>query len=75
MTWSSTLTRRMAEIIAHHSGRPVEQVARDIDRDHYMTAGEARDYGIIDDIILPRRGVAAAEHAEHTERELQVASA
>ena len=54
-----SLTTRMAEIIAHHSGRPVEQVAQDIERDHYMTAEEARDYGIIDDIILPRRGVAA----------------
>ena len=49
----------MAEIIAHHSGRPLEQVARDIDRDYYMTAAEARDYGIIDDIILPRRGFCA----------------
>ncbi len=61
------LTHRMSEIIAHHTGKPVDQVARDIDRDHYMTAEEARDYGIIDDIILPRRGVAAAE------RDLQVA--
>ena len=56
-----SLTRRMSEIIAHHTGRPVEQVAQDIDRDHYMTAGEARDYGIIDDIILPRRGLCAPE--------------
>ena len=53
------LTHRMSEIIAHHSGRAVEQVALDIDRDHYLTAEEARDYGLIDDIILPRRGVAA----------------
>ena len=53
------LTHRMSEIIAHHSGRPVEQVALDIDRDHYLTAEEARTYGLIDDIILPRRGVAA----------------
>ena len=53
------LTRRMSEIIAHHSGRPVEQVALDIDRDNYLTAEQARDYGIIDDIILPRRGVSA----------------
>ena len=62
-----SLTRRMSEIIAHHTGRPVEQVAQDIDRDHYMTADEARDYGIIDDIILPRRGCAR--------RQLEVASA
>jgi ATP-dependent Clp endopeptidase proteolytic subunit ClpP len=53
------LTKRMSEIIAHHSGRPLEQVALDIDRDHYLTAEEARDYGIIDDLILPRRGVGA----------------
>jgi ATP-dependent Clp protease protease subunit len=80
-----SLTRRMSEIIAHHSGRPLEQVARDIDRDYYLTAAEARDYGIIDDIILPRRGFCApgapgapggVEAAADTEqRELQVASA
>jgi ATP-dependent Clp protease protease subunit len=52
-------TRRMAEIIAHHSGRPVEQVERDIDRDYFMTAEEAKAYGLIDEIIAPRRGVAA----------------
>ncbi len=52
-------TRRMAEIIAHHSGRPVDQVEQDIDRDYYMTAGEAREYGLIDDIITPRRGISA----------------
>ena len=54
-----SLTRRMSEIIAHHSGQPLERVAQDIDRDYYMTSAEARDYGIVDDIILPRRGVAA----------------
>ena len=53
-------TRRMAEIIAHHTGRPIDQVERDIDRDYYMTAGEAREYGLIDDIVSPRRGVSAA---------------
>ena len=49
----------MSEIIAHHSGQPLERVAQDIDRDYYMTSDEARDYGIIDDIILPRRGLCA----------------
>ena len=52
-------TKRMAQIIAHHSGRPLEQVQRDIDRDYYMTAEAARDYGIIDHIFEPRRGVSA----------------
>src|SRR5271166_5802437 len=52
-------TRRMAEIIAHHTGRPVEQVERDIDRDYFMTADEAMAYGPIDEIIAPRRGLSA----------------
>jgi ATP-dependent Clp protease protease subunit len=51
----------MAEIIAFHSRRSVEEVEQDIDRDYFMTAREALDYGLIDDIITPRRGVAAGE--------------
>jgi ATP-dependent Clp protease protease subunit len=54
------LTRRMAEIIAHHSGKSVEDVARDIDRDYFMTPDEAMAYGLIDGIIAPRSGVAAS---------------
>jgi ATP-dependent Clp protease protease subunit len=53
------LTRRMAEIIAHHSGRPVEEVMKDIDRDYFMTPDEAIAYGLIDDVILPRSGLLA----------------
>jgi ATP-dependent Clp protease protease subunit len=49
----------MAEIIAHHSGRSVEQVEADIDRDNFMAAEEAKDYGLIDEIITPRRGLSA----------------
>jgi ATP-dependent Clp protease protease subunit len=52
-------TRRMAEIMAHHTGKPLEEVERDIDRDYFMTAGEAKEYGLIDDILNPRRGVSA----------------
>jgi ATP-dependent Clp protease protease subunit len=52
-------TRRMAEILAHHSGQPLSRVESDIDRDYFMTPGEAADYGLIDDIITPRRGVSS----------------
>jgi ATP-dependent Clp protease protease subunit len=52
------LTRRMAEIIAHHTKRPLEEVLGDIERDKFMTAHEALDYGLIDGIIPPRRGLA-----------------
>jgi ATP-dependent Clp protease, protease subunit len=53
-------TRRMAEIIAHHTGQPVDKVERDIDRDYFMSAEEALAYGMIDEIISPRRGLNAA---------------
>src|SRR5579875_1403083 len=56
-------TRRMVEILAHHTGKSIEQVATDIERDRYMTAEEAVQYGLIDEIIAPRRGVAAAAAA------------
>jgi ATP-dependent Clp protease, protease subunit len=50
-------TRRMAEIIAFHTGKSLAVVERDIDRDNFMTAGEAKEYGLIDDTLTPRRGI------------------
>jgi ATP-dependent Clp protease protease subunit len=44
-------TRQMAEIIARHAGRPVEQVMADIDRDRFMTPAEAVEYGLVDAVI------------------------
>jgi ATP-dependent Clp protease protease subunit len=44
-------TRQMAEIIARHAGRDVEQVMRDIDRDRFMTPEEAVAYGLIDGVL------------------------
>jgi ATP-dependent Clp protease, protease subunit len=54
------LKRRLEEIIATHSGKPVEEVAKDMERDYFMTAQEARDYGIIDNVIEHRQGVGGA---------------
>jgi ATP-dependent Clp protease protease subunit len=53
-------TRQMAEIISRHSGREVEQVMRDIDRDRFMTPDEALDYGLIDLITTARQAQPAA---------------
>jgi ATP-dependent Clp protease protease subunit len=52
-------TRQMAEIVARHSDRAVEQVLRDIDRDRFMTPAEALDYGLIDLITTARAATAA----------------
>jgi ATP-dependent Clp protease protease subunit len=56
-------TRRMVEIIAHHTGHPVEEVERDVERDYFMTAEEAKAYGLIDEVLAPRRGVDARDLA------------
>jgi ATP-dependent Clp protease protease subunit len=53
-------TRRMVEILAHHTGRDIEQIEADVDRDYFMTAEEAKAYGLIDEVLDPRRGVSAA---------------
>lgn len=45
------MTRRMAEIIAAHSGRSVDDVMQDIDRDRFMTPAEAVEYGLIDGVM------------------------
>ncbi len=47
--------RLLAERIAHHTGQSVEQIQEDSERDRWFTAEEARDYGIIDNVIV-RRG-------------------
>jgi len=54
-----TLSSKCMSIIAHHSGQPFDKVKRDSERDYYMSALEAKDYGIIDDILEPSRKVAA----------------
>jgi ATP-dependent Clp protease, protease subunit len=46
------LKRELYEIIAFHSGNPVEKVEKDSDRDYWMTAQEAKDYGMIDEILM-----------------------
>jgi ATP-dependent Clp protease protease subunit len=45
------LRTKMNELMSKHTGRPVEQIERDFDRDRFLSAEEAKDYGIIDHII------------------------
>jgi ATP-dependent Clp protease, protease subunit len=48
------LKRRLEEILALHTGRAMEQVSRDMERDYFMTSQEAEEYGIIDSVIAHR---------------------
>ena len=47
--------RRMAELISHHSGQPLEKIQADSERDRWFTADEAKAYGLVDKVIV-RRG-------------------
>ncbi len=44
---------KMFELLGKHTGQPLERIEREFDRDHYMSAEEARRYGIIDKVVEP----------------------
>ena len=46
------LKKELYSIIAHHSGQPFDKVEADSDRDYWMTSGEAKEYGMVDEILL-----------------------
>ena len=48
------LKRRLEEIFSQHTGKEIDQVSKDMERDYYMTSEEAKDYGIIDNVIAHR---------------------
>jgi ATP-dependent Clp protease protease subunit len=45
---------RLNQIISQHTNRSVEQVEKDTDRNYFMSAEEAKEYGIIDEIVVPK---------------------
>lgn len=51
----NSLKKELYEIISENTGQPYEKVERDADRDYWMTALEAKEYGMIDEIIQPRK--------------------
>ena len=49
-----TLRAKLNSIMAHHTGQPIETIERDTDRDNFLSAEQARDYGIIDKVLTTR---------------------
>ncbi len=47
--------QELYKIISDHSGKPIEEVAKDSDRDFWMTSAEAKEYGMIDDIFVKNK--------------------
>jgi len=48
------LKHSLNEMLAHHTGQPIEKIAREAERDNFMSASEAKDYGIIDSVYSVR---------------------
>lgn len=46
---------KINEILSKHSGQPLEKVQKDTDRDYFMSAEEAKAYGLVDEVILPQK--------------------
>lgn len=55
------LRSKMNELMAKHTGRTVEQIERDVDRDRFMSSEEAKSYGLIDNVIVQARALATAD--------------
>jgi ATP-dependent Clp protease protease subunit len=53
--------RRLVEIMAKHTGKSVEKITDDMERNYYMSAEQAKEYGIIDEVISPRKVLAMAK--------------
>lgn len=51
------LKDRLNEILAKHTGHSVEEIARDTDRDRFMSAEEAKEYGLVDQVVVSRKEI------------------
>ena len=52
-----SLRAKLNEIMAHHTGQPVDRIERDTDRDNFLSAQEAAEYGLVDKVLLSRDAV------------------
>jgi ATP-dependent Clp protease protease subunit len=64
-----SLTTKLTEIMADHTGQTFDKVKHDTERDYYMTAQEAKEYGIVDEVLEPSKSLAGVtpigENAEN----------
>lgn len=52
-----SLRAKLNEIMSHHTGQPIERIERDTDRDNFLSAQEAAEYGLIDKVLADRSAV------------------
>ena len=64
------LKTRLNSILSRHTGRPIEQVEKDCDRDNFMTAEEAKEYGLVDEVVKSRKEIPEFGEKEGAEEKL-----
>ena len=49
------IREELNQVLAHHTGQPIEQIARDTERDHFLNSVEAKQYGLVDEVLDKRK--------------------
>ena len=57
-----SLTTKLTEILSQHTGQPFEKVKRDTERDYFLTAQEAKEYGMVDEVLEPSKLLASVTY-------------
>ena len=68
--WMFKIKKRLIHILSQHTGKSEEQIGLDSDRDYWMSAEEARGYGLVDDVVKSRKDVKAEALAQNGDRVL-----
>jgi ATP-dependent Clp protease protease subunit len=58
------LKQKLNEILSHHTGQPIDIVEKACDRDNFMTAAQAKEFGLVDEVVTSRREVPALVAAD-----------
>jgi ATP-dependent Clp protease, protease subunit len=66
------LKKRLISILAHHTGKTVEQIQTDSDRDYWITSQQAKEYGLVDEVVKSRKDVVPEPLPAATENALPV---
>jgi ATP-dependent Clp protease, protease subunit len=66
------LKKRLIKIMAHHTGRSEDRIKEDSDRDYWITAEEAKEYGLVDEVVKSRKDIPAEALARNSEKVLHV---
>src|SRR6202022_348344 len=69
------LKKRLIKIMAHHTGKTEERIKEDSDRDYWITADQAKEYGLVDEVVKSRKDIPAEALSRNSEKVLPVEEA